>query len=405
MNTTLRSAIVAALGVIGLGACDVTAPPNVSVSEPVEPEAIPAGETLIDVVREALADVLRDTDPYSRARRFGALLPTLGPELVPAVKQTLEDPTLDLGATEFELLLRYWATHQGEDASRWAVKRAPAAFRIAAVLASFTLWAQADPLAAESAARQWAAQRPDLRDVLPKALVRGWFAANPSELAQFIHGLGSGIPRQRALSAYVRVALQKQGTDAVMRWAESLPDDDAPYKRAVFWQLGASLPLFDREASLRWCEAHCDGPHGKDLRSIIARRWARNDGAAALAWLSSAPEGHEKKFSVRIAYEEFARADREAALAWMAAETTGELDPWLQPLLPPYARLLAADSPADAIEWAERIELDKNRRFVLIEIARAWRQVDEAATEVWLLQSSLSEEDREKVRAPEWDRR
>jgi hypothetical protein len=108
---------------------------------------------------------------------------------------------------------------------------------------------------------------------------------------------------------------------------------------------------------------------------------------------------------VRIAYEEFSRADREAALAWMAAQTTGEPDPWLQPLLPAYARLLAADSPADAIEWAERIENDKSRKFVLIEVARAWRQVDEAAAEVWLLESSLSEEDREKVRAPEWDRR
>jgi hypothetical protein len=390
---------------IGLGACDVTAPPNASVSVPVESEAIPAGETLTDVVREALADVLRDDDAYSRARRLGALLPTLGPELVPAVKQTLEDPTLDLGATEFELLLRYWATHQPEDASRWAVKRAPAAFRIAAVLSSFTLWAQADPQAAKSAARQWPGQRPDLRDVLPKALVRGWFAANPPELAQFIHDLGMGLPRQRALSAYVRVALQKQGPDAVMRWAESLPDDDAPYKTAVYWQLGASLPLFDHEATLRWCEAHCDGPHGKDLRSIIARRWAQGDGAGALAWLSSAPEGQEKKFSVRIAYEEFSRADREAALAWMAAQTTGEPDPWLQPLLPAYARLLATDSPADAIAWAEWIEHDNSRRFMLIEIARAWRQVDEAATEVWLLQSSLSEEDREKVRAPKWDRR
>jgi len=405
MNKTLRSAIVAALGVMGLSACDVTAPPDASVSGPVAPEAIPEGETLSDVVREALADVLRDEDPYSRARRFGTLLPTLGPELVPAVKQTLEDPALDLGATEFELLLLYWATHRGEDASRWAVERAPAFYRIAAVLSAFTRWAEADPQAAVSAAEQWAAQYPDLRNVLPRALVRGWFAADPSELAQFIHDLGMGIPRQRALSAYVRFALQKQGPDAVMRWAESLPDDDAPYKTAVYWQLGASLPLFDHEASLRWCEAHCDGPHGKDLRSIIARRFAQSDGAAALEWLSSAPEGHEKKFSIRIAYEEFSKADREAALAWMEAQKTGELDPWLQPLLPAYARLLAADSPAEAIEWAERIEHDKNRRFMLIEIARAWRQVDEAATEVWLLQSSLSEEDREKVRAPEWDRR
>ena len=68
MNKTLRIAFVAALGAIGLSACDVTAPPNASVSGPVEPEAISAGETLADVVRAALTDVARDPDAFSRAR-------------------------------------------------------------------------------------------------------------------------------------------------------------------------------------------------------------------------------------------------------------------------------------------------------------------------------------------------
>jgi hypothetical protein len=321
------------------------------------------------------------------------------------VKQTLEDSTLSVGAAEYELLLRYWATHQPEEASRWAVEKSPPFFRIAAVLASFTLWAEADPRAAVSAADQWAAQRPDVRDVLPKALVRGWYAANPSELAQFIHDLGVGIPRQRALSTYVRVAIRKEGHEAVMRWAESLPDDDEIYKTAVYRQMASVLPLFDHEASLRWCEAHCNGPNGKNLRGIIARRWARRDGAAALAWLATAPESPETDFEVRVVFADWAKADREAALAWMATQTTGELEPWHQPILPVYAPLLAADSPAAGIKWAERIEHADKRRWTLIEIARAWREVDEAASEAWMLQSSLSEEDQERIRDPDWDRR
>jgi hypothetical protein len=401
MNKTLRYAFGAALGAIGLSACDATAPPDASVSGPVAPEAIPAGETLSDVVREALADVLRDDDAYSRARRLGARLPPRGPEFVPTVKQMLEDPTRDLGATEFELLLRYWATQQPEEASRWAVEKAPTFFQSAAVLSSFTLWAEADPRAAESAARQWAAKYLAVREVLPKALVRGWFAANPSELVQYIRDLGAGVPRQRAISAYVRLALQKQGQDAVIRWAESVPGDDAAFKTAVYRQVGSALPLFDLEAGARWCDAHCDGPYGKDLRHIVARRWVQSgDGAAAMAWLSSAPEGADRDFAVWRTFDAWSRVDQEAALAWMAAQTTGELDPWLQPALSIYARLLATDSPADAIGWAERIEEDNKRRFMLIEIAREWRQADEAANEAWLLQSSLSEEALEKVRAP-----
>jgi hypothetical protein len=399
MNKTLGFAFVAAVGAIGLGACDPTPAPNTGASGPVESEAIPEGETLADVVREALADVLRDGDAYSRARRLGALLPTLGPDLVPAVQQTLENPTLNFGATEYELLLRYWATHQGEDASRWAVEKSPTSFRIAAVLASLTVWAEADPQAAASATQKWV-QRPDVRNAVQVALVRGWFAANPSELARFIHDIGAGLSRLRALSSYIRAVIQTQGIEAAVRWAESLPDDDATYKTAVYRQVSAALSLFDHEAGLRWCEAHCDGRYGNNLRNILAMRWVESDGAAALAWLSGAPEGYETNLAVRAAFARWGQIDRQAALDWMAAQTTGEPDPWLRPIFPVYARLLAKDSPADAIEWAERIERDEEREIVLIAVARAWRQIDEAAAEAWLKQSSLSEEALEEVRAP-----
>jgi hypothetical protein len=398
MKKTLRFAFGAVLGAIALGACDAPAPPNATVSGPAEPEAIPAGETLGDVVREALTDVARDPDAFSRARRLGALLPTLGPELVSVAQQTLEDPALDLGATELELLVRFWATHRPADASRWAVEKSPPGHRIAAVMSSLTLWAEADPQAALSAAQEWA-QRTDVYDAVQVALVRGWFAANPSELAQFIYDIGMGIPRQRALAAYLRAVIQTQGVDAVMRWAESVPDDDATYKTTVYRQVMAGLALVDHEASLRWCEAHCDGPYGNNLRNIFARRWVRRDGAAALAWLSSAPEGHEKNHTMRVVFALWGQLDREAALGWMATQTAGEPDPWLPAIYPVYAPLLAEDAPTDAIEWAERIEADEDREIVLVKVARAWRRVDEAASEAWLQQSSLSEEAREKVRA------
>jgi hypothetical protein len=136
------------------------------------------------------------------------------------------------------------------------------------------------------------------------------------------------------------------------------------------------------------------------LRGLIARNWVVDDGPAALAWLSSASEGYERDHAVRLTFAKWARTDREAALRWMASQTTGETEPWLQPIYPVYAKLLAADAPADAIEWAERIEGDAERETVLIMVARVWRHLDEAAAEDWLLESSLSEEAREKVRAP-----
>ena len=60
----------------------------------------------------------------------------------------------------------------------------------------------------------------------------------------------------------------------------------------------------------------------------------------------------------------------------------------------------AEDAPTDAIKWAKRIENEAERETVLIQVARVWRYLDEAAAERWLLQSSLSPEAREQVRAP-----
>jgi hypothetical protein len=396
----LRWAFAAALGAIGLGACDATAPPNAGVSGPVEPEAITDGETPADVVRKALGDVLRDHDAFSRARRLGVLLPTLGPEFVPAVVETLEDRTVDLRAIELELLVRYWATHQPEEASRWAVEKSPPDYRVGAVFSALTVWAEADPQAAVSVAWPWVLI-PTIERIVPTALVSGWFAANdPSELTQWIRDLPIGIPRQRAIAAYIRVVIQTRGPEAVKRWAESLPDDDATYKLTVFRRVVDALSALDIEAGVRWCDTHCDGPYGNNMRSIIARNWVIRDGPSALAWLSSAPEGHEKNLAVRLTFALWARTDREAALAWMAAQTTAEPDPWLRPIFPIYAQLLSKDAPTDAIEWAKRIEGDDERETVLIGVARVWRYLDEAAAEEWLLQSSLSEEARGKVRAP-----
>lgn len=398
MKKILHSAFGAALVATLLSACDPTQPPNATVSGPVESEATPEGETLTDLVREAIADVIRDQDTYSRARRLGALLPTLGPEFVPTVVETLENEALDLGATDFELLVRYWATHQPDNASQWAMTKSPTTYRSAVVFSAVTVWAEVDPEAAVKGAWEWAFI-PTYDRIVPAALVRGWFAANdPPELTQWIRSLPGGIPRQRAITAYVRVVIQRRGAEAVKRWAESLPDDDATYKLAVFRKVVSALSKLDVEAGIRWCDIHCGGPYGGNMRSLIARSWVVDDGPSALAWLSSANEGYERDHAVRLTFAKWGRTDREAALDWMATQTTGEPEAWLRPIYPVYAKLLAADAPTEAIHWAEQIENDGERETVLIMIVRIWRHFDEAAAEDWLLQSSLSEEAREKVR-------
>jgi hypothetical protein len=393
-NKTLRM-LGAVLGAIGLAGCSAEAPPETGVSESAESESIVSGGTL--------AEALRDADAYARARRLGALLPTLGPAAIPEVREALEDYSLDMGAVEFELLVRFWASREPAAATNWVLERGNPDYKAAAMRVAMQLWAAVDPEAALVASQAMRGLTgPEVIRAAQVALVRGWFESDHAGLEQYIRDLGRSIQRQRALFAYALAMLRKQGSEALMRWAESVPEANAAYKLSVYGQVTSALGALDRDAALRWCDAHCDGPLGSGLRLRITRQWLHDEGGGVppLEWLSRAAEGEDKEHALRVTFSSWGLTDRQAALAWMAAQTAGEPAPWVRSLFAHYAKLLAEDSPAEAIEWAERVEDDREREAALILVASMWRQQDEAASEAWLLQSSLSEEAREKARKP-----
>jgi len=311
----------------------------------------------------------------------------------------LEDRNRNLSGAEIELLARFWALHEPEAASRWAAEKSPVGYRLTAILAAFPLWVAADPQAALAAQRVWEGQE-TARDAVHIGLVRGWYARSPAELTDFIRKLEKGFARQRMLAIYMRLLLQDEGPDALMRWAESISDDDPDYALDVYRQVAVALPAFDLDAAFRWCQAHCDGPHGGNLRSIIALRWAqRGGGREALAWLGSAPQSQERDRSLASVFDEWARQAPEAASAWIEARSAADdPEPWLSPVYSSYAVLRMQDSPAEAVEWAARVEDETAREQLLIWIAKRWRAQDEPAAEAWLSQSPLSEETRERVR-------
>jgi hypothetical protein len=309
-----------------------------------------------------------------------------------------------LTVTDLDLLLRFWATYEPETASRWAATQSPWDYRAAAVFSALSVWAQADPQAAVKIAWPWS-DLIGLETVVPIAVVRGWYAAGePTKLGRFLRSLPLNVLGQRAISAYARIVIEREGVDALKRWAEGLPErrvDDRAYKLTVFRRVVDAVSQVDIEAAARWCDVHCEGPYGSNMRSLISRNWVLRDGPAAMAWLEASPPGYETDVAVRVTFLLWGRTDPKAALAWITAENVGEPPPaWLRPTYAAYARFLATGTPLEAIKWSGRIEDERERNESLIEVARLWRSVDEEAAENWLLQSPLSEEARERARGP-----
>jgi hypothetical protein len=398
----LLGAALAALGLV----CDRPAPPGTSGSTGPTAQSLPAEDSNDPSARaaQAIANALEERDAFARAGKLAELLPTLGPEALPEVQRRLARSVL-LRAPEFELLLRFWAASDPAAASKWSFSLAPR-YKPAAIQISVEHWAEVDPAAAQA----WVdALEPKEYGVTAVeaarlALVRGWFRVDRAALEAHIRSLEATGAREQMVFTYALSLLEADGKDALVRWAEGIPEQEEGYKRSVYFQTTVVLAAFEPDTAISWCDRHCEGPYAVGMRQIIASTRLNNGdpGGSVLEWVANAPATETNRETLVAAYGIFARRDRDGALVWMQQQLSDPTSaPWIGRLYAPYALHLASSAPAEAIALAERVEPDAQRDALLVEIARAWRAQDEAAADAWLAHSPLPESSRALVREPD----
>jgi hypothetical protein len=299
--------------------------------------------------------------------------------------------------------MRYWVRHDPVNATWYALAKAPRAYRVGAIHATLRTWAAQDPQKALETARVWTSEGGDAGAAAQVALVRGWYESGKPGLAQYILDLGLGFDRQRALTAFSTAMIRDKGADALIQWANEVPTTNAQYKLEVNRSVGSALVPFDLDAAKRYCDAHCEGPFGSNLRDRIAGRWAVEDGAAALEWLATGLPSEDRDVAIRSSYAVWARRAPDEALPWMKAKLeSASPEPWLEAILPIYARVLGKSvDPVQGVAVAAKLPGPMERDSITVEILRYWRQRDEAAAEAYLKTAKLSDEVLERVRAPQ----
>ena len=356
----------------------------------------------------SLLEVLEEPDSLVRARRLAALLAELGPDGLDEVTRLLDVPLERPEPVEVLLILRYWARHDPAAASDWAFHQASPLYAGAAVRSALSSWAATDPAAAVAGMQGGVADStiPNVARIAEVALVEGWFRSDREGVLRYIYSLGTGMPRQRALYAFVLQLFDAEGATGLAEWANGLPEDDARFRMAALRQTMSALATRDWDRAMEFCAVHCRDVQGL-LHTVVRRRFEQGDVEAdVIEWVAGlsvedADQHENRRSALWLAFSLWTGADREAALDWMARKHEADTpEPWLPQLYGEYARQLSIDSYPEAIRWAERSEPEDRRETLLVRLARAWLVEDAEAAEEWLSGSGLSERAKQSARDP-----
>jgi hypothetical protein len=375
-----RAALFAAALAAGVGLGRLTAPRS-------EGEDL----TTLDSLRRAL----EDRDWLNRTYRFTAFLQRLGPQELPGALEVLERRRQWLSQDELRDFMLAWTRFDAPAAFERGLSWPGRSQRTAAGAAIYA-WAFRDP---EAALRALDAVEPaELKDFLRTRLVAGWVRGEHRDTAnRYIASLPEGAQRDSFAGMLAR-ELNEEGAEAVMRWAEGVPEVVPSYKQTVFRKACAALAATDPQAAVRWAAAHAGRDYAAGSTAIIAGRWANTDPQAALEWLLALPGGAEREGAIADAFGQWLRLERREAELWLRSATpAAELDPAVRVAV---RRTNQEGSPAGAVEWAKRIEDAKLREEVIVAVARAWLRREPGAAGSWLARSDLPDAVRAAIREP-----
>jgi hypothetical protein len=346
--------------------------------------------------RAAIAERVAAPASVANLVELARVLEQLGPAAIPAIPPTILHPGESLDAPRALVMLQFWIDQDAKAAAEWISKASPLGYRSLAMIPAVERIAESDP----QAAVPFVGGSGSADQRLLKPLVRGWVRSGQPGVEDWIRNLGYGFKRQKALGAYFRARIEKDGAPAAIAWlVERAKNEDGLYEEA-FSRFTSELTYADPKAGTEWYEKHRSGPMGKGLMMSVIDAWVAVDGPAAMRWVSQQPEGEERDHAVLDGVRWWGIADVQGLKKWGRELGVGELGPWFQPGLPIFARLYGADEPLEGIRWAEAITDEPTRVLTLTQIARQWRSTDATAADAWLAQSPLSEEDRERARTP-----
>ena len=335
---------------------------------------------------------LEDSNWLTRSYRYSGFLQGLSPENLPQALEALVPQLPWLTTEELRLFMLAWARFDAPGALEQTLSW-PRPFHRNGSGAAIYAWAMRDPSAATWALRS--IEDPELEDFMEGRMIAGWaHGTYKQDASEYIASLPEG-PRRFSYIGMLAWELSKQGPEAVMRWAEAVPDDLPRYKAAVFLNASSTLAAADPPGTALWLANHSSRDYSSGTMRVVARSWAKSDPPAALQWLIQQPAGERRDGSISNAFLVWLGAFPEDAASWLLSATPERaLDSTLRLMV----GRTQQESPKRAIDWALAIDDPQLRQRVVTNVAHGWMGRDADAAQAWLARSDLSQETLDAIR-------
>jgi hypothetical protein len=313
------------------------------------------GRATAPVLESELASVasfrrsLEDPDWLTRSYRFSSFLVGLNPENLPDAIEALEPHLPWLNTDEFRLFMLAWARFDPigafEHARSW-----PLEVRRKAGAAAMYAWGFYNPL--EAVRELSTVENAEFQAFWGERLLAGWVHGEYRDsVNEFIAGFPDGPTRRKYLETLVW-EIAKEGPEAVMRWAESVPDDPPHFKKAAFLKAASNLAGVDAPVTARWVRGHLDRDYVDKALLAVAGVWVVSDAPAAMRWLTALPPGSKRVAAVKTGFRVWFNHAPQEAQRWLMSAS---------PALPvnPAVRFMVEqtrdENPKYSQEWQARI--------------------------------------------------
>lgn len=260
-------------------------------------------------------------------------------------------------------------------------------------IAALEVWGRNDPASALAWANHALADEPHRsRHSKLDAIYRGYAETNPQAAFQQAMLIEDNRLTTGILEDVIATQIENGGLEAAKLRIDTLNDPELQSR--LRRELVDEWASYDPVSASKYVDSLGEDASSY-LKANLVEEWAESDPAAAAAWLSSLdPSDPAIARASADLIQEWIRYDLTASAEWLnSLEPSSELDR----AVVSYTFRAAEEDPATAMSWAESIEDDRRRTWMMERVAGTWKEQSPETFESYLADADLTAEQKETL--------